>query len=98
MSDESPIIGPGSEPRTLVEHAASDAIEAAKARLEIEDAELEKIMVIIVAGKTGEVWDAVAAGEGFEDPRDLFATLVAEAVGVGRQLGLKVMVGGLNQG
>jgi hypothetical protein len=98
MPDDSPIIGPSETPRTLVEHAASDAMEAVKARLEIDGAHVEKMMVLIVAGKTGEVWDAVAAGEGIEDGGDLFAMLISEAIGVGRQLGLKVIVAPLGQG
>ena len=98
MTDESPIIGPSPDPRTLVEYAAADSIEAAKARLELEGASIEKMMVLIVAEHTGEVWDSVLAGEGFDDAKDLFATLVSEAVSVGRQLGLRVMIGGLNQG
>lgn len=98
MTDKSPIIGPSEDPRTVVEHAASAAIEAAKSYLEIEGATIEKMMVVLVAEKTGEVWDAVLAGEGFDDAKDLFATLISETVQVGRQLGVRVMVGGVNQG
>ena len=92
MTDESPIIGPSGSPRTIVEYAAADAIEAATARLEIEGAELKQMLVIIVAEKTGEVWDAVTAGTWIEDPKDVFALLIGQAVGVGRQLGLSVKV------
>jgi hypothetical protein len=93
-------LGEANEPRNVIERAADAAMNAATNVIEEAGGEIKTIWIVIQApgvdGPDGR--DVVAAGTGFEGGSELFATLIAEAVSVGRQLGLTVLVAPLRRG
>lgn len=86
--------GSSDTPRNLVERAADKGLEAIAAELAHADVEVERALVLVVAGAgvpAGEP-DAATCGSGVDDPRELIALLASHLISAGRQVGLTVQL------
>jgi hypothetical protein len=94
-----PVREDGSPPESLVDRAADAAFNAAVELAQSEGREMISIFITLRLkpdGSGGE--DTTVAGMGFEDGKDVFATLLSEAISTGRELGLTVVVAPLGKG
>lgn len=96
------------EPRTPKEHIIDEAMELISRRVEEEGLTLRHVFVTFHV-EEGRPGDNAATGFHFDPPddwdgdadaadRELFAFLLAQTKGVGEQLGLNVLIGGVQGG
>jgi hypothetical protein len=80
-------------PRQLVEHAGAAGMRVIEQALADSGAKAEHIFVLIHASGTpaGEL-DCTAAGQGYEDGRELLAELLSHAGSMAKAMGLEMHI------
>jgi hypothetical protein len=80
------------EPQTPVEVAADHALEVFSAEVELLGEDVEVEQAFLLAHVKGVEHSGVVAGQGSDDPVDVFKFLLTAATGVGRSLGFEITV------
>lgn len=82
--------GYSEQPRNPVERIADAGLEALKSQCLVEGLELKRSFVLVQIEGTEP--DAVTAGNGIEDGRDLLAFVLSSLISAAKELGLTIKV------